>query len=328
MTGDTHYDLEILADLAEGLLDNMTAGQVREHLAICDPCGELLADLAAVREMLAATPTPAMPMGVALRIDRALAEEATAARGRGGVGLAEMPAMPDWEELMRDAPWETAARSSTPEPVAAAPAPIRPAAGAPVAEKPVVVEPVVVGPVVVEEPVRLGVVAGDGTVRPAKTGRRRAPRRRTRWVMPVVAAAASVAVLGGAIGGGLMAAQGDPTAPAAGGAPVAQPQAKPGYIVTDSGYTYSDADLKGPLSAYFAPSPSLAGESVGDKLISCVNKVIDRVGETPFQVEQAFYLGQEASIMAFWKDSSKQTVRVHVMGAQCETLRKPSEARW
>ena len=40
MTGDTHYDLEILAELAEGLLDAGTARQVREHLAVCDPCGE------------------------------------------------------------------------------------------------------------------------------------------------------------------------------------------------------------------------------------------------------------------------------------------------
>nr|BFE84970.1 hypothetical protein GCM10020093_075710 [Planobispora longispora] len=115
MTGDTHYDLEILAELAEGLLDAATALQVREHLAICDPCGENLADLAAVREVLAATPTPAMPMGVALRIDRALAAEAESFRG-GGVGLVEAPA---WDDMMRDAPWETrSARSSESPPSA------------------------------------------------------------------------------------------------------------------------------------------------------------------------------------------------------------------
>lgn len=102
MTGDTHYDLETLAELAEGLLDAATALQVREHLAVCDPCGESLADLAAVREVLSATPTPAMPMGVALRIDRALAAEAESFRG-GGVGLVEAPA---WDDIMRDAPWE------------------------------------------------------------------------------------------------------------------------------------------------------------------------------------------------------------------------------
>ncbi|GAA0971070.1 hypothetical protein GCM10009555_021200 [Acrocarpospora macrocephala] len=75
MTGDTHYDLEILAELAEGLLDDATAHRVRQHLAVCDPCGESLADLATVREMLATVPVPAMPLGVAMRIDRALAAE-------------------------------------------------------------------------------------------------------------------------------------------------------------------------------------------------------------------------------------------------------------
>ena len=112
MTGDTHYDLDILAELAEGLLDAGTARQVREHLAVCDPCGELLADLAAVREVLAATPTPAMPMGVALRIDKALAAEAESRRG--GVGIAEAP---DWDQLTRDSPWERRPIEEAPEPV-------------------------------------------------------------------------------------------------------------------------------------------------------------------------------------------------------------------
>ncbi|MBO3750283.1 hypothetical protein J5X84_29735 [Streptosporangiaceae bacterium NEAU-GS5] len=77
MTGDTHYDLETLAEFAEGLLDDASARGIREHLAVCDPCGEGLADLSTVRELLAAVPTPAMPLGVAMRIDQALAAERT-----------------------------------------------------------------------------------------------------------------------------------------------------------------------------------------------------------------------------------------------------------
>ncbi|MEV4889757.1 hypothetical protein AB0K48_10250, partial [Nonomuraea sp. NPDC055795] len=200
MTGDTHYDLEILAELAEGLLDVGTARQVREHLAVCTPCGAQLADLAAVREVLAATPTPAMPMGVALRIDKALAAEAS----RGGVGLAEAP---DWDELMRDAPWETAA----------------------------------------DTPVRLGVVADDGTIVPA---RQRASRRR-RWALPAVASAAAAVVVGTAVlssgmltasggngGGGLQAAQ--PTSPT----PTRSEVRSRGYALTDSTHNYSDQDLR------------------------------------------------------------------------------------
>ncbi|MFO7250674.1 MAG: hypothetical protein DIU60_007975 [Actinomycetes bacterium] len=109
MTGDTHYDLETLAELAEGLLDDATAQQVRDHLAICDPCGEALADLAGVREVLAAMPVPAMPLGVALRVDKALAAEAE--RRRAGGPLDPEPSFPepDWDRIMADAPWETGA---------------------------------------------------------------------------------------------------------------------------------------------------------------------------------------------------------------------------
>lgn len=103
MTGDTHYDLETLAELAEGLLDDATAQRVRDHLVICDPCGEALADLAGVREVLAAMPVPAMPLGVAMRVDQALAAEAER-RQDGALRLDEAP---DWDRIMRDAPWET-----------------------------------------------------------------------------------------------------------------------------------------------------------------------------------------------------------------------------
>ncbi|WP_062430534.1 hypothetical protein [Herbidospora daliensis] len=110
MTGDTHYDLEILAELAEGLLDDATALEVRSHLAICDACGESLAGLAAVRELLSAVPVTAMPLGVAMRIDRALESEAE----RGGLRLVEAP---DWDEIMKDSPWEQPAPEPQPAPV-------------------------------------------------------------------------------------------------------------------------------------------------------------------------------------------------------------------
>ncbi|MDP9864099.1 MULTISPECIES: anti-sigma factor family protein [Streptosporangium] len=287
MTGDTHYDLEILAELAEGLLDAATALQVREHLAVCDPCGESLADLAAVREVLSATPTPAMPMGVALRIDRALAAEAESFRG-GGVGLVEAPA---WDDIMRDAPWESA---PLPEP-----------------------EP---------EPVtRLGVVGDDGTITPAR--QRRATRRR-RWAMPVAAAGVLAAVVGGTVvTSGVLSAPG-----ADRGSPTAQPLAASGqgYQVTDSNWNYTDRELRGSLLDYIGPAQIVDAKdmSAGAKLQQCVQQVTGKVGKSPFAVDQGLYNGQEANIMVFWQNKAKNSVSVHVVGLQCEDLRKPALASW
>lgn len=288
MTGDTHYDLEVLAELAEGLLDVDTADRVREHLAVCSPCGELLADLAAVREVLAATPTPAMPMGVALRIDKALAAEAQ----RGGVGLAPAP---DWDELTRDAPWERQ-------------------------------EP---------EPIRLGVVADDGTVVPAKT---RTTRRR-RWSVPAVAVAAAAAVVGtAAVSASLLASggAGGPTAPesqiavATSHPPRQETKAEARtYALTDSGHNYSDEDLGQALGVFLGPAPAFGGESGGNPVDHCVTKVADRAKADVFAVDQGQYNGQEAVIMASWKNKKTKRVRIDVVDPfNCKNLRKPALGRW
>lgn len=319
MTGDTHYDLEILAELAEGLLDAATARRVREHLAVCDPCGELLADLAAVREVLAATPTPAMPMGVALRIDKALATEAESRRG--GVGLAETP---DWNELMRDTPWE------------------RPA---------VVPEPVRLGAVAsssdsssdeAAEPARLGVVSDDGTIVPATS---RTIRRR-RWAMPAVAAAAAAAVVvGTAVAAtNLLVAGGDGGASVAPPA-IAQPTQTPqptvttqpqrgkgypvGYTVTSSDHNYSDPELRTRLGDFLAPAPILGDFSEADQVAKCVTAVSGRSKLRVFAVDQGQYNGQEALVVASWKQRAAKKVRIDVVDPfNCKNLRKPALGRW
>lgn len=290
MTGETHYDLDTLAELAEGLLDVSTARQVREHLAICTPCGERLADLAAVREVLAATPTPAMPMGVALRIDQALAAEAESRRG--GVGLADAP---DWDELMRDSPWER--------------------------QRP---------PVETPEPVRLGVVATDGTIVPAK----RRSSRRTRWAVPAVAAAAAAVVGTAVLSTGMLAVGG-------GGGTVSPPiavsqvplkqEVKPRpYALTDSGYNYSDQELDKPLGTFLGVAPIVGGgPSEGDKVGTCVTKVSSRTKLDVFAVDQGQYNGQEAIIMASWKSKAAKRLRIDVVDPfNCKNLRKPSLGRW
>ncbi|GHH65653.1 hypothetical protein GCM10017673_10040 [Streptosporangium violaceochromogenes] len=301
MTGDTHYDLETLAELAEGLLDAATALRVREHLAICDPCGESLADLAAVREVLAATPTPAMPMGVALRIDRALASEAESRRG-GGVGLVEAPA---WNDIMRDAPWEQAPAAPTaPRPAAPCPEPegeLRPAAP-------------------------LGVVAGDGTVVPARRRRRAAPRRR-RWALPAAMAGVAAAVIGTVtMTGNLLSAAGPSGTPS-----VALPApAGQGYQLTDSNWNYTDRELSGSLLEYIGPAQIVDAQDPEEssKLEKCVQRVSDEVGTAPFAVDQGFYNGQEANILVFWNDRAANSVRVHVVGPQCDNVRKPALTHW
>ncbi|MDA0633729.1 zf-HC2 domain-containing protein [Nonomuraea sp. MCN248] len=284
MTGDTHYDLDALADFAEGLLDVDRADRIRDHLAVCPSCGELLADLAAVREVLAATPTPAMPMGVALRIDKALAAEAESRRG--GIGLAEEP---DWDELMRDAPWER------------------------------------------QEPVRLGVVSDDGTVLPART---RTVRRR-RWAMPAVAAAAAAAVVGTAVvttsllasGGGEPAARQPELA--ASSQPSRQETRARAYALTDSGHNYSDQELRQALGDFLAPAPIVGGDSGGNQVDHCVSKVSSRAKLEVFAVDQGHYNGQEAIVMASWKNKEAKRLRIDVVDPfNCKNLRKPALGRW
>ncbi|MEV6860690.1 zf-HC2 domain-containing protein [Streptosporangium subroseum] len=303
MTCDSHYDLELLAELAEGLLDAATALQVREHLAICDPCGESLADLAAVREVLAATATPAMPMGVALRIDRALAAEADSFRG-GGVGLVEAPA---WDDMMRDAPWET---TSLPQPAWKT-------TSSPEPEWETTPEPEP------EPVVRLGVVGDDGTIVPAR--RRKATRRR-RWAMPAAAVGVAAAVIGAAVmTTSMLSATGTDGPPV-----VALPPSVDNlqYTLSDSNWNYTDAELRGSLLDYIGPVQAQGSLSDDSKLAQCVKAVSKKVGASPFAVDQGFYNGQEANILVFWRDKAKDTVDVHVVGPECDNVRKPALAHW
>ncbi|MEO3811395.1 hypothetical protein ABGB17_20570 [Sphaerisporangium sp. B11E5] len=356
MTGDTHYDFEVLAELAEGLLDVTTAARVREHLAVCDSCGESLAELAAVREVLAAVPVPAMPMGVALRIDKALAAEAESRTAGGGLRLDEAP---DWDRIMSDSPWETA---PAPEPALTPARPLRPVpqarpvpVTATVATAPAV--PTQAGPPAGETP--FGVVADDGSIVPARRRAGKSSRRRS-WLMPVAASVAAAAVIGSVgVASMLSASGGQPSRPAvalpvpAESAPQSNPQnVVPGkgasngdgnsptrnYAIGQSDFNYSDAVLDGPLATYVgATGPGSGGAtSVDPGVENCVSQIAARVGRklgtgkapTPIGVDQGLYQGNEATVMAFWKDRLRNAVWVYVVDGNCASLRKPAVGRW
>ncbi|MDL4816708.1 anti-sigma factor family protein [Actinomadura opuntiae] len=70
-----HLDYDVLADLAEGLLEDDQAASVNAHLESCAECRDRSADLADVSRILAQAPVPSMPAELAERIDSAIAAE-------------------------------------------------------------------------------------------------------------------------------------------------------------------------------------------------------------------------------------------------------------
>ena len=72
----SHPDSEVLAEYREGLISGRRAARITAHLAACDHCAVHSDQLAEISVRLASAPVPAMPEGVARRLDTALAAEA------------------------------------------------------------------------------------------------------------------------------------------------------------------------------------------------------------------------------------------------------------
>jgi hypothetical protein len=73
---NAHPDVMEIADLAEDVLPEERAFQVRAHLGSCPDCADVLASLREISGLLAELPEPeAMPSDVVARIDAALAAE-------------------------------------------------------------------------------------------------------------------------------------------------------------------------------------------------------------------------------------------------------------
>ncbi|MFC4034149.1 anti-sigma factor family protein [Streptomyces polygonati] len=74
---DPHPEVSEISDLTEGLLPPERADEVREHIADCSLCTDVLDSLLEIRGLLGTLPGPQrMPADIAGRIDAALAAEA------------------------------------------------------------------------------------------------------------------------------------------------------------------------------------------------------------------------------------------------------------
>jgi hypothetical protein len=90
----THPDTDVLAEFRAGLITGRRGAKITAHLACCERCTAVDDQLAGVSALLASVPAPAMPDGVAQRLDTVLAAE---------VANRDHP-----ERSRRDSPQETA----------------------------------------------------------------------------------------------------------------------------------------------------------------------------------------------------------------------------
>ena len=70
-----HVDAESLALCAEGLLSRRRSERLRSHVASCPECAAAQARLTEIPGLLASVPPPALPPGIAARLDAALSAE-------------------------------------------------------------------------------------------------------------------------------------------------------------------------------------------------------------------------------------------------------------
>jgi len=106
MTGDErpdgrsgrHADLDTLADLHAGVLEGAEAARLREHVAGCRRCAEVLQALEAVQGQLRSLPAPAMPPAVAARLDATLADLRSDRPASTAPPVPPVPPVPDPED--------------------------------------------------------------------------------------------------------------------------------------------------------------------------------------------------------------------------------------
>ncbi|MDI3402761.1 anti-sigma factor [Streptomyces cavernicola] len=139
-----HPDVSELSDLTEGLLPPSRTSDVRDHVAGCELCADVLDSLTEIRDLLGTLPgPPQMPADVAGRIDAALAAEAlldaTRPGGKGvdvAAALATESSVPSDEaaESTESAPERHVSRETASGPVATGAVPASSSASASSAE--------------------------------------------------------------------------------------------------------------------------------------------------------------------------------------------------
>ena len=299
MTVGRHVDAETLAAFREDLLPRRRARRVAAHLEGCARCGELDARLADVTSVLASTPAPPMPAGLAARIEAALAAEAAAtaqdagASTTGGAadGRPGRLAEPGTAGVIAPDAATPGPGAHTPNPITSRPAtpesvtrgaatPGTQGPGIPRADTPGTATPVPAtrGP---RGPGGAGPGRGvPGRQPQARPSRARPPRHRSghgsRLALRVAAAAAVVVVLGGGGYGLVRLLSSSPAHPTAGAAaPLLAPRENGNRAAAGSG-----AHLARPAPSAVIGFPVVASGTnyQPGRLASQVSAVITRVG--------------------------------------------------
>jgi len=79
-----HVDAGVLAELSAGLTSGRRATRIHAHLAGCQRCARVSAELSEVSVLLASVPQATMPAAVTRRLSTAIADEAAARSGTAG----------------------------------------------------------------------------------------------------------------------------------------------------------------------------------------------------------------------------------------------------
>ena len=327
-----HVDEQTLAAFREGLLPARKATRITAHLATCQRCAEVDAQLAAVTTILARTPAPPMPASLAARLDAALAAEIarsaaaspSEAASAAGAATTAGTAPPAGTATPAGAPVPASAASPAGAPPhAAAPAPGRGGR-------------------------RDGSAAGRDTAgRPDGPGR--APWRLS---LRLAAAAAAVVIVAGggyavahvlssassgtsASSSGAASSHSGITAPSASGRPPEAAPAVPGapgapagvLPVVASGTRYRPGHLPAQVGAVLKrhSAPARTTPAVGTarfpNLAACVDHLAR--GAQPQLVDLAYYDNHPAAVIVV-PGSGAARLRVWVVGPGCEVITQVS----